>query len=115
MTEPQFVLFVSAVEGHAVSRYGSGARDRRPTTIGAVRGPDGFTWNTAEVVALTQDEMNRFSKEYRGAILDGALIQRTEDDWRAWIAEQSKKAEASVAPKTTPETKAKKVAAPPQE
>lgn len=108
-----FVLFVSSVEGYAVTRYGSGTPSRRATLIGAQRVPGrGIVWDTREVVALTEDELRQYSKEYRGAIADKALRQRTEADWKAWIASQQR---SQPTPEAPPENETETSAAPPQE
>lgn len=85
---PKFVLFVSSIEGKLVRRYGT------PVQIGAVReceNPDEpnlsrqrwrYRWQTDQVVAIPEDEFNRYRREYTRALATGALTKRTEAEWR---------------------------------
>lgn len=81
MADPRaFGLFVSAVEGQPVRRYGT------PSMIGAERtvaAPNVITYDTALVVAIPVEESDRYLREYTRALRDGSLIQRTAEEWLA--------------------------------
>ncbi len=126
-----FARFFSSVEGRLVSRYGSGGGPLAPTLIGATRnaadlsprgseptdvgrGEGGVTWNTDQVVAITEAEAQKYSREYDRAVKDGALIERTEADYVAAVAkarglakETLEKAAAEAKAKAEAEAKAK--------
>jgi hypothetical protein len=75
-----FGLFVSSVEGQPVHRFGS------PTIlIGADRNPDEprkIIYRTQEVVGIPRAEAQRYAREYARAIADGALTERTAEEYR---------------------------------
>lgn len=88
MSAPQFARFVSSVEGHMVTRYGT------TQLIGCVRNaapkPEDdaaewkpVSWNTREIVPLTMREAERYTKEYDKAIRNGALKERKREEWSA--------------------------------
>lgn len=91
-------LYVSAVEGHLVSRFGSAMSGLKAPQIGAY--PDfetdsegnprfvGMKWNVDEVVRIPRDSYVRFIKEYDRAISDGALKLRTKEEFDAYIARE---------------------------
>jgi len=95
-----FGLFVSPVPGAHVHRYGVPG-----VIIGYSREPlpdqgkgkvidiykPGASMPVIQegaVVALTHREVQRFRKEYLRVLKQGALIERTEEDWKAWQAQQ---------------------------
>jgi hypothetical protein len=74
-----FGLFVSSVEGHPVTRFGSSV------LLGADRDPDNpkkILYRTDAVIAIPQHEAVRYAREYNRLISEGALVERTADDWR---------------------------------
>lgn len=77
-----FARFVSSVPGHLVTRYGSSEY------VGARRDPKTreLSWQPEAVVALTQHELDRFSREYDRALKDGALVARTAAEYDEQIA-----------------------------
>lgn len=79
----EFVKFVSSVKGCLVQRYGS------PNYVGAVRTPQGIEWLPAQVVGLTEAELVRYGREYKNALRDGALKERTAEDFLAQIEEET--------------------------
>lgn len=83
-----FARFFSSVEGHLVSRYGSGTSTHSAALIGASRDPEtgAPSWDTAAVTAITEDEAKRFRREYDQAVQQGALVERSEDDYLAAVA-----------------------------
>ena len=90
-------MYVSSVEGHVVSRYGSGkAAGRRDSFIGARRlDGGGYEWDTEVIVALTHAEIARYRGEYRRAIKNGALKERTVADYEARRKQQKDDAKAT--------------------
>jgi hypothetical protein len=117
-----FVKFFSSVEGHLVSRLGSGTATSNNQMIGARRevmqdakghdtGEVKLVW-TDEIAALTENEWELFSREYGQALADGSLVERSEDDYLAqqaaaarreaeYNASQGAKASKKKAPQTT--------------
>lgn len=80
-----FGLFVSSVEGSPVTRYGSSV------LIGAERNPDEprkIVYHPDAVIAIPHDEAQRYAREYRRLIAEGALVERTADDWRSQQASE---------------------------
>lgn len=77
MTAAAFALFVSSVEEHLVTRYGT------RTFIGAERDKNGIKWNTKAIVAIPHDEYRRYRREYDRALRDKSLTPRTEAEWNA--------------------------------
>lgn len=67
--------YFSAVEGHAVSRFGTGVQ------IGATRGPDGFTVNPDIIVPIPKREVAQHSKAYADAVRLGELTRRTKEEF----------------------------------
>ena len=92
MPASPFALFVSSVPGHLVTRYGGA---RAPELLGATRDAKGVVaWQPDLVLALSHDELARFGREYRRAIARGALLERTEAEYLAFVAAQSAPASA---------------------
>lgn len=84
MPESPFALFVSSVPGHLVTRYGS------RELLGAERDAKGVvSWRPDDVLALGHLEHARFGREYRRAIARGSLRERTEAEYRAFVAAQA--------------------------
>ena len=85
-----FARFLSSVEGHLVSRYGSATAKTAPTLIGARRthaelvdglsGQASIEW-TDEIVSLTAAEAAAYKQEYDSAVREGALVERTEAEY----------------------------------
>ena len=74
-----FGLYVSSVEGQPVSRFGT------KVLIGAERDPETrnkIRYRTKDVVGIPTEEANRYAREYARLIADGALIERTADDYQ---------------------------------
>lgn len=88
-----FALFVSSVEGRAVSRFGTATGRQANELIGARRSSEGpIVWDTEAITALSAREAEAFSKEYRDAIAEGSLVKRTEEAYLAWVAAQHARA-----------------------
>ena len=84
-----FALFVRAVQGHVVRRFGS------PTNIGVTIDGDGPHWDTETVHALTQQEAATYRAEYDRAIREGALLRVDEKAWRAWTEDRARRKQAA--------------------
>jgi hypothetical protein len=75
-----FGLFVSSVEGQPVHRFGS------KVLIGADADPENpkkIRYRTGDIIAIPHAEALRHAREYGRLISDGALIERTADEWRS--------------------------------
>ena len=118
-------LFVSAVPGRLVTRYGTdtviGGR-RMPYTPRTLPGGSINFWDRGRgtvkldpevVVALSHGEARRYRREYGRALRDGSLVERKRDEWiaqtaKAVLAEMKAAAQATQAaqaakdPKTPP-------------
>lgn len=116
-------VYVSSVEGKIVTRFPSlhqpvaqyvGARrvlpKRNPREKPGLRKETRpkIVWNTEEVVVIPFVEWNKYRREYRRAVADGALKIRTKEDHEKWLSkreEDSKKAKEA-ADKAAAEAKA---------
>lgn len=108
---PEFSLFVSSVEGHAVTRFGT----RPPSLIGATRttkpagnkphywsGDSSITWDTKTIVPIPTTEYARYRSEYDGAIAAKSLVRRTREEWDAQMkAHRDAKRAAATTPTDT--------------
>ena len=75
----QFGLYLSCVDGAPVARYGTSV------LIGAERDAADRTvihYHPEVVVAIPTDEARRYAREYRRAIADGSVKERTAADWQ---------------------------------
>jgi len=78
MTNEDYRYF-SCVEGHVVARFGSGQ-----LFIGVQRDPEhGWVWDPQAVVAIPKTQMIRYHREYSRALREGALIERTREEYDA--------------------------------
>ena len=89
-------LYVSAVQGHLVSRPGSSV------IIGAtrdIREPTKGTWHTDLVVKIPEAELRAYRREYDRALRGGSLTKRTKADFEACCSklEATAKADADKA------------------
>ena len=92
------MLYVSAVEGFAVSRFGSATRSSPNQTIGGRRTTEKvlvaghkltnrpIEIDTNVIVVIPDAEHARFRREYDRAIKDGTLKLRSEEDYKSFIA-----------------------------
>lgn len=81
-------LYVSPVPGHVVSRFGTATRTTNNVPIGYLRDTKtgAFEMVSPEIVVMIPDaEEQRFSREYEGAIREGALKRRDEAAFKAWL------------------------------
>ena len=81
-------LFVSSVEGHAVTRYGTTRYARGIPSPGLLIGaerdprePTKITWFPNVIVHIPENEVASYSREYARAIREGALKKRTEAEY----------------------------------
>jgi len=107
MAELQIALYVSSVEGHHVTRYGTG------TLIGAtvdLEHPGNLRWDTEKIVAIPEAEYLAFKREYDVLLEDDALKKRTAEEYAAYQAAIHAAIESAAKPKdpapepTKPET-----------
>lgn len=73
-----FGLFVSSVEGHPVTRFGT------KVLIGAYRdaeNPRKIRYRTKDIIAIPRDEADRYAREYARLIEDQELVAHTADEW----------------------------------
>lgn len=91
--QPTPRLYVSSVEGALVTRYGTRTQIGAEILPGPKGGKQTIRWNTGVVVALSQDELVKYKREYRRAIDAGELVERTADDFRAYIARENEENE----------------------
>lgn len=98
---PVFVRFVSSVEGRLVSRWDApqsfiGARWHSPEETKETG--QRVAWDTDAVVPLTDAFCARFDKELRCALRDGDLLERTEEDYKAWLVVEAQRDAAAYPP-----------------
>src|SRR5689334_4165539 len=85
---PEFVRFVSSVEGRLVSRWdanGSSFGARVATSEERKAGVEPIVWDEACVIPLTAAFCARFDRELRNAIRNGDLLERSAEDHAAWL------------------------------
>src|SRR5262245_49207601 len=107
-TTVRFALYVSAVKGHLVTRFGTDGRSVQ-SFIGAQRvhgSPTDIVWDEETIVPLTDAEVARYRREYQRMIDGKALRKRTEAEYKAQLAARKKAADDALA--------AAKQAAPPK-
>jgi hypothetical protein len=96
-------LYVSAVEGHVVARFGSETAQFKPQQIGVYpvvktrkNGATVFTglrWDLDEVVRIPREEYLAHLKSYDNAVTDGALKVRTKEEYAAFLEAQAKRSD----------------------
>jgi hypothetical protein len=99
VAQPKFAVYVRAVEGRLVGRWGSkheyfGARRTAATLQERRAGKAMAVWDTQRVIPLTADYCRRFRKELRKALRNGDLLECKVGDYSAWLriqAEREKK------------------------
>ena len=103
----QFGLFVSARPGHLVSRYGTASATRSNKTIGGVRralpssaglglaGAGAIEIDYEAIVALPHRELELFRREYARALRDGALEERTAEEYLATLVKEAELQDAA--------------------
>lgn len=92
-------LYVSAVEGHVCTRYGTGG-----LYIGVTRDqkdPSKLAWDTKAIVFIPPAEASRYLLEYSRDLAAGSLTKRTSDEYAAQV-----KAEEETAKKLADEAAA---------
>lgn len=98
---PKFVMYVRAVEGRAVHRWGSvnpdemfGARRLRLTAAQKAAGEAPIVWDTERVVPIDEAYARRFRGELERAIRNGDLKREDEKAYAAWLKIAEKRLEA---------------------
>jgi len=89
----QEFVYVSAIEGHLVTRFPSLAQPVAQY-IGATRQGKKIVWSPDQVVAIPDQEWRKYRREYRRAVADGSLKMRTKEDFDAWQAKRKAADEA---------------------
>jgi hypothetical protein len=93
----EFARYVSSVEGRLVSRWdanGSSFGARVATAAERAEGAAAIVWDTECVVPLTAAFCARYARELRNALKHGDLVQRSREDWEAWLQlEEAREAE----------------------
>lgn len=91
MAEQDGALYVSAVEGHHVTRYGT------PTLIGCeidLAHPGNIRWNEQAIVRIPELEYLTYKREYDRLVEDGALVKQSAEDYEAFLELRDDKIEA---------------------
>ena len=86
--------YFSSVKNHVVPRYGS------PRYIGVRRTNEGWDWDTERIVPIPENESVRYGREYNRALREGALLKKTEQDYKKYLAKKAKE-EAPAKTKST--------------
>lgn len=116
--------YFSPVQGHKVNRFGTSTTTSSNELFGCKAHPEtgALTWDEKAVLMISGDEAARFKREYDRLVRDGALVERTEEDRKVYLAQladenaSAKKARdaaaqpAPEAPAPAPTGKAAKVA-----
>lgn len=96
----QFTRFVSSVDGRLVARWdapGSCFGARVSTLEERTGGAAPIQWDTACVVPLTAPFCAKYDRELRNALRGGDLLERTREDWQAWLKTEEAKEDEHVA------------------
>ena len=96
--------YVSSVKGHLVTRFPS-LRASTAQYIGAERKGKEIVWDTDVVVAISPQEWARYRREFRRAISDKSLVERSETDYKAYL-DSHEKAEQKAAEQRKAEAEA---------
>src|SRR4051812_37914866 len=94
-----FALFVSAIAGHCVPRWGTQSAGMRAEFIGVSRDPKDATklvWDEKTIVPITELESIRYGREYRGAIRDGGLLEHSAEEFAAQSAAEEERAKQRI-------------------
>ena len=79
--------YVSSVKGKLVTRYPS-LQMSAAQYIGAVRKGKNIEWDENEVVAISEQEWQKYRREYRRCVSDNALKERTNQDFEKYVADK---------------------------
>ena len=86
--KPTTFEYYSPAKGRVVARYGSAS------FIGASRGPKGFRVDHTVVVAIPENEARIHLASYRNALRHGDLIERSKEDYDAYLKARLEKSKA---------------------
>lgn len=81
--------YVSSVKGHLVTRFPS-LRSSVAQYIGATRKGKTIDWDESEVSAISDQEWQKYRREYRRCLADKSLVVRTKEDFEAYVADKTK-------------------------
>ena len=81
--------YFTPVEGHTVHRFGTMTTTSSNELFGCSTDPatGTRTWDTSAVLMISGQEAKRFRREYDRLVRDGALIERTEEDRKSYLAQ----------------------------
>jgi hypothetical protein len=109
MAEKDGALYVSAVEGHHVTRYGS------TTLIGCeidLGHPGNIRWNEEAIVAIPWGEYLTYKQEYDRLLADKALIEKSKEQYDAFLKARDAAIEAAAAAQAQTVDESRKVGVP---
>lgn len=86
---PEF-HYVSSVKGHLVTRFPS-LQSSVAQYIGATRKGKTIVWDESEVSAISDQEWQKYRREYRRCLADKSLVVRTKEDFEAYVADKTKR------------------------
>lgn len=115
MRYPDGDLFVSAVKGRVVARFGSGTSTAKAQQIGVypvveeqkdgTRVFVGLRWDEDEIVRIPREEYLSHLKAYDGVFAESELRVRTKDEFEAWLTKQAADSKAEVEKRVADEAK----------
>lgn len=79
-------------KGALVTRFGTGTY--LGATVAVVKGATAIDWTEGEVVALPDVEVGKYLREYNQLLLEGSIVESTEDAYKAFHVEREKAVEA---------------------
>jgi len=84
---PEF-HYVSSVKGHLVTRFPS-LQSSVAQYIGATRKGKTVVWDPTEVVAISEQEWQKYRREYRRCLADKSLIERTKEHFDKYVEDKT--------------------------
>lgn len=97
-------LYVSAVEGHVVARFGSGSATMKDSQIGVYPVVEatknggsrfvGLRWDLGEIVRIPRESYLAHLKAYDNALADKSLKLRSKPEYDAFVEAQAAKTKA---------------------
>lgn len=81
--------YFSPVAGHKVNRFGTATTNTNNELFGCTAHPETgvLTWDEKAVLMISGAEAARFKREYDRLVRDGALVERSEEDRKAYLAQ----------------------------
>lgn len=80
--------YFSCVQGSVVQRFGTGSY------IGVSKEPGktDWVWDEEKVVPIPKDECLRYHREYQNALRNKSISERTEEEYKKYLAREEKQA-----------------------